>query len=190
MKSIVLFASGGGSNVEAILDFFQNRDDLSFSIVCNNPKAGIIQKAERRNIPLALFDRKNFTTETEILTKHLAELTPKLIVLAGFLQKIPKIITESYAGKILNIHPSLLPKFGGKGMYGIHIHRAVAQARESESGMTIHQVNDFYDQGEVLFQKKVAILPTDSAEQIAAKVLKLEHFYYPRIIEQWLVENE
>lgn len=178
----MLFASGGGSNVNTILNNFKERPDLEFPvIVTNNAKAGVIQVAESHGIDIMLINKGIFQEEMFIDTIDFYK--PDLIVLAGFLWKIPDFLIRKYANKIVNIHPALLPKYGGKGMYGHHVHEAVIEAGEKESGITIHMVNEQYDSGTVLLQKKVKIDKKDTPETLATKVLKLEHTWYSKVID-------
>jgi phosphoribosylglycinamide formyltransferase-1 len=184
-KQILLFASGGGSNVAAILRYFQDKSDCAFPlIVSNNPSAGVIDIARKHGIDVLLLDKTKLNSELIVDTFDFYK--PDLIVLAGFLLKIPDFLVRHYPDKIVNIHPSLLPKFGGKGMYGHHVHEAVVAHGETESGITIHLVNEHYDEGTVLLQKRTPILPSDSAEDVAKKVLQLEHEWYAQVIESIL----
>lgn len=185
MKNVLLFASGGGSNVKAILQYFKGDSGVSFPlIVTNNPKAGVIQIAKDFQIDCMLLNREVFQSEVFLDTLDLYQ--PDLLILAGFLWKIPDYLIQAYPNKILNIHPSLLPKFGGKGMYGHHVHEAVLAAGETESGITIHMVNEEYDQGRKLLQKTVPVESNDTPETLAARVLQLEHTWYPKVIDSLL----
>lgn len=182
MKNILLFASGGGSNVRAILQYFSGQPRVHFPmVITNNPKAGVIEVARSFGVDVSIITREIF--EEPVFLDTLDFFKPDLLVLAGFLWKLPEYLVKNYPNKIINIHPSLLPAYGGKGMYGHHVHEAVIQAREQKSGMTIHMVNEEYDKGRILLQKEVEVLPDDSPESLAAKVLKLEHFWFPRVIE-------
>jgi phosphoribosylglycinamide formyltransferase-1 len=186
-KNIVFFASGSGSNVENIANYFFERKDVHIQgVMCNNPSAGVIERCNRLKIPLYCFNRSAYNKPNGILAL-LNALKPDLIVLAGFLWKVPEALTKSFQNKIINIHPALLPKFGGKGMYGMHVHEAVVNAKEEESGITIHFVNEVYDDGEVIFQKKVALLPTDRPEDVAAKIHELEYKHFPEVIDRLLL---
>jgi phosphoribosylglycinamide formyltransferase-1 len=182
-KHIAIFASGAGSNAQKIIDHFNGADRGAsvISIVSNNPKAGVLKIAERENIPSLIIDRKKFYEDG-----YLAELNKykiDLIVLAGFLWKVPAGLIQSYPNKIINIHPALLPKYGGKNMYGHFVHEAVLNAKEKESGITIHYVDEMYDHGMVIFQTKCSIDKDDTPVTLAAKIHTLEHTYYPAIIE-------
>ncbi|MBK7691898.1 MAG: phosphoribosylglycinamide formyltransferase [Bacteroidetes bacterium] len=185
MKKVLLFASGGGSNVKAILQYFENNKRVSFPIIiCNKANAGVIDIAKQYSIDVLLLDKERF--QSEILVDTLEYFKPDLLVLAGFLWKIPDFLIRAFPNKIVNIHPSLLPKFGGKGMYGHFVHEAVVANRESESGISIHLVNEQYDEGTILLQKTVAISSNDSADMVASKVLRLEHEWYAKVIESLL----
>jgi phosphoribosylglycinamide formyltransferase-1 len=190
--AIVIFASGGGSNAKAIWQHTQTVQS-SFrvaAIFCNNVKAGVVTWCAQNSIPCVLFDNKALLEESFL--QSLAVYAPKLIVLAGFLRKIPSSMIAAYPHRILNIHPALLPKYGGKGMYGHHVHEAVYAAQEKESGITIHYVNEHYDEGQFVLQEKVELNADDTSESIAAKVLALEHQWYSIAIEKVLhdlIEN-
>ena len=187
MKRIALFASGSGSNAEKIAQHFAGSTDVEISLIgSNNPKAGVIERARRGfdrkvHIPVLLFDRATFY-ETNRITQLLRNQTIDLIVLAGFMWLMPADLVRAFPNKIINIHPALLPKFGGKGMYGHFVHEAVAAAGETESGITIHYVNERYDEGQVIFQAACPVSPTDTPDDIARKVQALEHLHYPRVV--------
>lgn len=185
VKKIILFASGSGTNVENIIKYFH--DNIHVEIVgvfTNNPKAGVIDRVEQMKIPLNIFNKLELNNGE--LVKHICLLTPDLIVLAGFLLKIPLDFTKIFFNKIINIHPSLLPKHGGKGMYGDRVHQSVKKARDKETGISIHYVNEHYDDGSIIFQAKVRVLEEDSIHKIAHKVHRLEYKYYPEIIQKLL----
>lgn len=184
VKKIVIFASGGGSNAEEIINHFEGKNIEVSAFFVNNPNAGAIQKAKNHGIPYVVFDRD--ALKSGAILKNLNAINPNLIVLAGFLWLIPSDIVKRFPNKIINIHPALLPKFGGKGMHGIHVHKAVKEAKEIESGPTIHFVNENYDEGDIIFQAKCKIKNNDTVEDIANKVLRLEHKYYPKVIEKIL----
>lgn len=182
MHQLILFASGRGSNVQAIIDYFAGGGKAQVAlIVCNNPEAGVLDIAERHNIPVMLTDRKAFKEASFVA--QLRAYQPSLLVLAGFLWKIPETIVQSFAGRIINVHPALLPKYGGKGMYGQHVHEAVVAAGEKESGITIHFVNEHYDEGATILQAHCSLLPEDNHESLAARIHKLEHYFFPRTVE-------
>lgn len=182
MKNVILFASGAGSNVQAILDYFRGNDKVHFSlIVCNKSQAGVLDIAEREGIDFLLIDKTIFNSE--VFLDNLEAYNADLLVLAGFLWKIPTFLIQAYERKIINIHPSLLPKYGGKGMYGSNVHQAVIENKEVESGITIHLVNEEYDKGTILLQKKVVVTEYDNATTLAEKVLILEHEWFSQVIE-------
>jgi formyltetrahydrofolate-dependent phosphoribosylglycinamide formyltransferase len=186
--SIAIFASGAGSNAQKIIDRFRSdRSVVIALIVCNNPAAGVLNIAAKENIPGLLIEKKRFMDGDN----YLPELEKKqvdFIILAGFLWKIPLGIINAYPQKIINIHPALLPKYGGKGMYGNKVHQAVIDANEKESGITIHYVDEIYDHGKIILQATCAIDESDTADTLAAKVHALEHMHYPAVIAD-LVKN-
>lgn len=185
MKKIVVFASGSGTNAENIIKYFSNTSKAKVvSVLTNNPSAKVIERASKFNIATDIFS-KNELNEGFVLQK-IDLLQPDLIVLAGFLLKVPQNLIDAYPNKIINIHPALLPKFGGKGMYGMHIHQAVVANKEKETGITIHYVNENYDEGAIIFQKSVAVLETDTAEIVAEKIHELEQNYFPQVIDTLL----
>ena len=186
MKKIALFASGAGSNVQNIASYLSQGTNIAVSLVItNNPNAGVIEKCKSLGIPLVYLSKEGFAKE-DCLVKLLKGYELDLIVLAGFLLKIPENLVKAYPNKIVNIHPALLPAYGGKGMYGMHVHRAVKLAGETETGISIHFVNEHYDQGALIFQAKTSIDLMDTPEAIAAKVQALEAQCFPKIIEQLL----
>jgi phosphoribosylglycinamide formyltransferase 1 len=186
MKKIVIFASGSGSNAEKIAEYFAENPAVSVELILsNNPKAGVIERARRLHIPVLLFDKKTFF-ETDKIVQLLDYQGVSLIVLAGFLWKVPENLIKRFPNRIINIHPALLPKYGGKGMWGHHVHEAVVANQETESGITIHYVNEHYDEGGIIFQAKCEISPNDSPDDVAAKVHELEHLHFAKIVEQVL----
>lgn len=186
MKHIAIFASGDGTNAQAIIEYFNGHPIIKVSLVLtNNPRAGVLQIAHRHKIISAIVSKKALDDE-ETMSRLLGALEIDFIALAGFLQKVPDFLLHQFNYHIINIHPALLPKFGGKGMYGIKVHEAVINSRETESGITIHYVNEKYDDGEIILQKGIAIEETDTPHTLAAKVLVLEHEWYPKTIEQIL----
>jgi phosphoribosylglycinamide formyltransferase-1 len=188
MNNIVLFASGSGTNVENIVNFFKDDQDTQISmILTNNPKAYVIQRAEKLGIPVRVFNRDDFYNNS-IIIDLLKKIKPDLIVLAGFLWLIPENMIKAFPDKIINIHPALLPKYGGKGMYGSKVHEAVVANKEKESGITIHYVNERYDEGNIIFQAKCEVLPTDTPDDVANKVHGLEYEHFPRVIARLLKE--
>ncbi|MBT8281544.1 MAG: phosphoribosylglycinamide formyltransferase [Muriicola sp.] len=189
MKHIILFASGSGTNVENIIKYFEGHSAIAISCVFTNKRdAFVIDRCNAMGVPAFSFNGPAFKDDS-ILLKILKSLQPDLIVLAGFLRKIPTEMVAAFPKKIINIHPALLPKYGGKGMYGKHVHKAVKANKETESGITVHFVNDHYDEGAIIEQRSVKITSSDSADEIARKVQELEHLHFPRIIEAILSEN-
>jgi len=183
MKNIVLFASGGGSNADKIISYFLQSETVKVAVVLtNNANAGVIAKAESYGIPTLVFTKEELSNGNVL--RHVQAFNPSLIVLAGFLLKFPADIIAAYPHKVINIHPALLPKYGGKGMYGLHVHRAVLENKEKESGISIHYVDDNYDEGNIIFQAAVAIEECLSPEEVALKVLALEHEHFPKVIER------
>ena len=186
MKKIVVFASGSGSNAERIATYFSEKGFAKVNLIlCNNPQAGVLDRAKRLEIPSLVFDKQAFY-KTNIVLDLIKTQQPDLIVLAGFLWKVPENLIAAYPSRILNIHPSLLPKYGGKGMYGAHVHQAVVNNNETESGITIHFVNEHYDEGHLLFQAKTKVLPSDTPDTLAEKIHLLEYEHFPKVIENWL----
>ena len=183
MKNIAVFGSGSGSNAEKILEYFSNCTHAKVVLIAsNNSSAFILQRAKKYGIDSFVFSKKQLLNFSEFNTT-LLEKNIEFIVLAGFLLKIPEKLIEFYKNKIINIHPSLLPKYGGKGMFGMNVHKAIIKNNESYSGITIHLVNEFYDQGEILFQEKCAISRVETAESLAKKISILEHqFFAPTIL--------
>jgi phosphoribosylglycinamide formyltransferase-1 len=184
MKRIAIFASGSGSNAEKISAYFSDRTDVEITLILtNNPQAGVIQRARKLHIPVLVFDRKTFY-ETNRILDILQNNQIDWVVLAGFMMLIPASLVKGFPDKIINIHPALLPKYGGKGMYGHFVHEAVVAAKEIESGITIHYVNEQYDEGNVIFQATCDVLPSDSPDDVAGKVQVLEHLHFPRVVDE------
>ena len=185
-KRIAIFASGSGSNAQKLMEYFKDSTEAEISLVLtNNPDAYVIQRADNFEIPVHIFDRNEFY-KTDRVLDLLNDLDIDLIVLAGFLWLIPVNLIKRYPNRIINIHPAILPKFGGKGMYGDHVHHAVIAASEAEGGITIHYVNENYDEGEYIFQAKYKIDKNDNLEMIKFKGQQLEHLHYPKIVENIL----
>ncbi len=185
MKKIIVFASGSGSNAEQIIKHCQETNVMEVvRVYTNNPSAKVIDRANSLQIPVGVFTREDFNNG-KILEKLLQE-NPDLIVLAGFLWKFPEAIVKEFPNKIINIHPALLPKYGGKGMYGMNVHQAVLDNKEKETGITIHYVNEQYDEGAIIFQKSVTIEDCTTADAIAEKIHILEHQYFSEVIEKLL----
>ncbi len=189
IKNIVLFASGSGSNVENIANYFRDNQRVRIAgVLCNKTNAGVIERCRRLKIPLYCFNREAFKEESGLLAL-LKGLKPDLLVLAGFLWKIPEGFVREYPDQIINIHPALLPKYGGKGMYGSHVHQAVSQAGDTVTGITIHWVNAAYDEGNIIRQERVNIKAGEDPERIAAKVHELEYTFYPEVIAELLFSD-
>ena len=187
MKKIVVFASGGGSSVENLYLYFSNKPNVEvLKLYCNNPEAGVLKRNRINSLEKLIFNNDELNSDK--ILNDLQNLSPDLIVLAGFLKKIPEKIVDLFRNKIVNIHPSLLPKYGGKGMFGINVHKAVIENNEEYSGFTIHYVNKNYDEGDIIFQKKI-IINTENPLDLAKKILVEEHKYYPQIIENILNES-
>ena len=188
MKRIIIFASGTGTNAENIINYFKANKLAEITHVFSNKiSAKVLTKASNLNVKAIHFDKESFYSNNDIL-HILSDAKPDLIVLAGFLWKFPSGIIEAFPNKIINIHPALLPKYGGKGMYGKHVHEAVVNNNEKESGITIHYVNENYDEGGIIFQAVTEVLPNDTADDVAAKIHKLEYKHFPKVIEKVLFE--
>jgi phosphoribosylglycinamide formyltransferase 1 len=185
MKKIIIFASGSGSNAEKIIHHFNKKSQSNVvGVYTNNSNAKVIDRAKKLNVSTVVFTKAELN-DGKVLQKLIA-ISPDLIVLAGFLLKFPQAIINEFPNKIINIHPALLPKYGGKGMYGMFVHQAVLDNREKETGITIHYVNENYDEGAIVFQKAVSIQDCKNAEAIAQKVSELEHHYFAKVIENLL----
>jgi len=184
MARLILFASGSGTNVENIIRYFKNHHDIEIvSVCCNNPHAYVIQRAKNHQIPVFIFNRADFYESDRVL-QYLRSSEADWIILAGFLWLLPENIVRAFEKRIVNIHPALLPAYGGKGMYGMRVHQAVIDAGEKESGITIHYVNTEYDKGDIIFQAKCRIVPGETPETLAAKVHSLEYEFNPKKIEK------
>lgn len=182
-KRIAIFASGSGSNAQKIMEHFKRSTEAEVALVLtNNPESYVLQRADSFEIPSHVFDRNEFYHTDEVLDL-LKNLDIDLIVLAGFLWLIPENLLKEYPGRMINIHPALLPKYGGKGMYGDRVHKAILEAKETEGGITIHYVNEHYDEGEFIYQAKYRIDKDDNLEMVKFKGQQLEHLHYPRIVE-------
>jgi formyltetrahydrofolate-dependent phosphoribosylglycinamide formyltransferase len=184
LTSVAIFASGAGSNAQKVIDHFRGNKTVKIAlIVCNRPGAGVLNIAEKEHIPVLLIEKEAFFRGNGYLDE-LKAVGIDFIVLAGFLWKVPATLTAAYPNRIVNIHPALLPRYGGKGMYGMHVHEAIIAAGEKESGITIHYVDNVYDNGDIIFQATCSIDPGDTPAILAEKVHQLEHAHYPRIVEQ------
>jgi phosphoribosylglycinamide formyltransferase 1 len=189
MKKIAVFASGSGSNAQAIAEYFMNNADIRVScILSNRPDAFVLERAKKLGIPSYTFTRDEYYNSSRILAL-LNENSIDFIALAGFLWLVPGYLIKAYPNRIVNIHPALLPKYGGKGMYGQKVHQAVIDNAENESGITIHLVNEKYDEGGIVFQAKCPVKPDDTPDSLANRIHLLEHNYYPRIIEKLLTDG-
>lgn len=186
---VAVLASGSGTNAEEIFKYFRNHPSIQVVLLLsNNPLAYALERAKKYNIPSKVFTRSEFRESEEVLI-WLQKRSVTHLVLAGFMWLVPDYLIKSYPHHIINIHPALLPKFGGKGMYGMHVHEAVQAAGEKETGITIHEVNERYDEGKILFQAKCEVSPSDTADEIANKVHQLEYQHYPSIIEEWISKS-
>ena len=189
MTNIAIFASGSGSNAENIANYFASHQDINVAmIISNRSDAYVHERAKNLNIPSFTFKKSDFDDGTAVLNK-MADYEIDFIVLAGFLLKVPHSIMESFPNCIINIHPALLPKYGGKGMYGNNVHNAVKNAGEKETGITIHYINENYDEGDIIFQAKCEVADLDTPQDIANKVQTLEQIHFPKIIEQTVRNN-
>ncbi len=190
MKRVAIFASGSGSNAENIIRYFRKDENVTVPLILSNKKdAYIHERAKRWGVPSFSFTKKEFD-EADLILEMLAQYEIDFIVLAGFLLKVSESILKAYPGSVVNIHPALLPKFGGKGMYGDKVHKAVVAAGEKVSGITIHYVNENYDEGDVIFQAECALSPADSPEEVAQKVHQLEYRWFPQVIAEVLKKRE
>ena len=186
MKRIVIFASGSGTNAENLIKYFRDNGNVSvIQVLTNNPHAKVLERCKTLQVSALSFNKIALTKTNDVLN-ILKASNPDLIVLAGFLWKFPEFILNEYQNKVINVHPALLPKYGGKGMYGMHVHEAVVANNETETGITIHYVNEHYDEGAIIFQAKCVVAPTDTAEDVAAKIHELEMEHFPKIVEELL----
>ena len=185
MKNIVIFASGTGSNAENIIHYFKNNTSKSVvAVFSNNSNAKVLEKAKNMDVQTVTFNKDELYSD--VVLSKVNDFKPDLIVLAGFLLKFPEHIIKEFPNKIINIHPALLPKYGGKGMYGKHVHQAVLDNQETETGITIHFVNEHYDEGGIIFQKSISITDCYTFEEVSKKVHQLEQEYFPQVIDQLL----
>lgn len=188
MKNIAIFASGTGSNAQKIIEHFEGSSLAQVNLVISNkPKAKVLDKAKGFGVPTHVINRQDFYHSNEVVDL-LKQHQTDLVVLAGFLWLVPQNLIEAFPQQMINIHPALLPKYGGKGMYGMKVHQAVVDNQESKTGITIHYVNEHYDEGKAIFQKSCAVAPQDTAEMVAKKVQLLEHEHFPKVVEE-LVKN-
>lgn len=188
-KQIVIFASGNGTNAENIIKYFHSKSNAKVDLVLSNKKeAKVLERAKNLNVRTHSFSKEEFLSKNGVL-KILKKSNPDLIVLAGFLLKFPEHIIKEFPDKVINIHPALLPKYGGKGMYGNFVHQAVVENKEVETGISIHYVNEHYDEGAIIFQKSVSISKDDTFETVAQKIHELELEWFPKIIEELLING-
>ena len=186
MKRIALFASGSGSNVENIARYFASNTEVEIvGVFCNKPNAYVLERAKKLSIPSKVFNREEFY-DSDTLIQELVGLKTDLVVLAGFLWLVPSNLVEAFPNKIINVHPALLPNYGGKGMYGMNVHKAVKANNEQKTGITIHYVNENYDEGNIIFQAECKVAPNHTPEDIAASVHQLEYQHFPAVVEQVL----
>lgn len=184
MKQIAIFASGAGSNAQKIIEYFKNNTSIRVAlVVCNKPDAGVLTIAKNAGVPVLLIEKERFF-KSDAYLPELQKEGIDFIILAGFLWKVPQALINHYRQRIINIHPALLPKYGGKGMYGQYVHESVLQAGEVESGITIHYVDEHYDNGDIIFQTACPVLEGDTPETLAQRIHTLEHLHYPRVIEE------
>lgn len=189
MKRILIFASGSGSNAENIIKYFKDSALATVTqVLTNNEHAKVLERCERLNIKSLVFNRKEFSKEDTIL--NLLKNEADYIILAGFLWRVPQKIVDAFPNKIINVHPALLPKYGGKGMYGMNVHKLVVENKEKESGITIHFVNENYDEGAIIFQKSVKLDENDTPEEVASKIHELEYEHFPKVIEGVILKDE
>ena len=195
MKHVAIFASGSGTNAQNLIEYFnygKNRSNKTSPdtkvevVICNKPGAYVLTRAEKLGVPTAVLNKEELTNSTERLFELLKQYSIDYIILAGYLLKIPAELIEMYPDKIINIHPALLPAYGGKGMYGHHVHEAVVAAKEKESGITIHLVDEKYDNGKILFQAKCSIDPADTPDDVAEKIHHLEQANFPRVVDEYI----
>lgn len=186
VKNLVVFASGAGSNAQQIINYFRGSERARVALIaCNKPGAGVIAIAEKEGIPVLIIEKDRFFRGDGYVPEF-QKLETSAIILAGFLWKIPQTLIDAYPRRIVNIHPALLPKYGGKGMYGQYVHEAVINAGEVQSGITIHYVDEHYDKGDIIFQTACPVLEVDTAQSLAQRIHQLEHLHYPKVIEELL----
>lgn len=187
MKNIAILASGNGTNAQRIMEYFKDSKDIRVALILSNKKdAYVLERAKKFNVKSETFNREEFY-ETNKIIELLMDFNIDLIVLAGFLWLVPEYLIEKFPGRIINIHPALLPKYGGKGMYGMKVHQAVLESGDQESGISIHYVNPFYDEGQIFFQAKCDVLADDTPESLAKRIHELEYKYFAPVIEQLLL---
>ena len=188
MIQIAILASGSGSNAENIVHYFKNHPNIKVSIILtNNENAKVLDRAERLGVPSAIFNRDEFSRSQYVLENYLKEID--YVILAGFLWMVPENLIKAFPNKIINIHPALLPNYGGKGMYGMNVHNAVVANKEKKSGISIHYVNEHYDEGEIIFQAEVELSSEDTPEDVASKIHTLEYEHFPKVIEKEILAS-
>ncbi|TVQ93871.1 MAG: phosphoribosylglycinamide formyltransferase [Bacteroidetes bacterium] len=188
-NNVAIFASGSGTNAQNMIEYFRNHDAIKISlIVSNNPDAFVLKRAEKEKMPKVILSGKDWEEKGKA-AKVLQDHQIDFIVLAGYLRLLPSWLIRQYPGKIVNIHPALLPAYGGKGMYGEHVHRAVIASGDKQSGISIHLVNEEYDKGAIIFQARCPVLPSDTPETLAARIHELEYEHYPRVVEKVIMSN-
>jgi len=188
MIRIGIFASGEGTNAQRFIDYFKNSKKVRISlVVTNNAKAKVIERAQKAGIPFMLIERESFYNSNRVVEELKAKID--FIVLAGFMWMVPENLIKAFHNKMVNVHPALLPAYGGKGMYGMHVHEAVIKNKEKSSGITIHFVNEHYDEGKIIFQQQCMVNTDDTPQSLAEKIHKLEYEYYPQIVEKLLLGN-
>jgi phosphoribosylglycinamide formyltransferase-1 len=186
-KNVAVFASGSGTNAQRIIEYFRDHPQINISLVISNKAdAFVLERAAKLGVPSCVFSAKEIR-EVELVLRKLKEFRIEYLVLAGFLLKVPDALVKDYPNRILNIHPALLPKYGGKGMYGHYVHEAVIASGDQESGITIHRVNEHYDEGEIIFQAQCPVLPDDTPDSLAERIHSLEHRHFPGVIENWIL---
>ena len=195
MKHLAIFASGSGTNAQNLIEYFNykkersNQTELGHKVelvICNKPQAYVIERAKKLDVPSVVLNKEKLTTNTQKLFELLSQYNIDYIILAGYLLKIPAELIDKYHDRIINIHPALLPAYGGKGMYGHHVHEAVVAAGEKESGITIHLVDEKYDNGKILFQAKCEVAPSDTPDDVAEKIHHLEQANFPRVVDEYI----
>ena len=189
MKRLAIFASGGGTNAENVIKYFKLSNEINITLVLtNNPEAKVINRCSELGVECRIFNKAQFSHSEDVLDM-LIEAKIDYIILAGFLWFVPQSIIKRWSGRIINIHPALLPKYGGKGMHGMNVHRAIIEAGESETGITIHHVDEVYDNGDIIFQAKVAVTQGDTPEYVAEKISELEKCHFPLVIERFCLDK-
>ena len=194
MKNLVIFASGNGSNAQNIIEYFNSTSSEESSakvvrVICNRTNAYVLERAAKLGVPTSVITKEELSEGPQVILEILEKDSTDLIILAGYLLKIPDEVIAGYRGRIINIHPSLLPAYGGKGMYGNRVHEAVIAAKERVSGITIHLVDENYDSGKILFQAECPLLENDTPETLAGRIHKLEHTHFPHVIEEYIKNN-